>query len=347
MTGTSDTPAISVILPTPFDFASIATTVRHLRRQTIADRIELVIAAMERDDFTVDPGACEGLWGTQLVHSGRGSHGEACAAGVRAARAPIVAFAEDHCFPEPGWAEALLDGYTSGEIAAVGPVFRNANPGTLLSWCDFALAYGPWMAPGRGGDHPFLAGHNSSYRREALLGLGSRLDDLLEAETVLYLELRNQGRRLVLQPRARSAHTNFAHRGAWISSQFHGGRVFAAERAKRWGRPRRALYTVASPLIPLVRLVRTLGHLRRAEAPRPSLVRVAPLLTLGLLLDGAGQCLGYLVGSGRSVARLTDFEFGRVKFVAERDRDLWSEPPGHSGAVEDGSADRVSSPASQ
>ena len=135
---------------------------------------------------------------SRLVRCESRSHGESAAAGVRAARAPIVAFAEDHCFPEPAWARALLEAYAAGDIAAVGAVFRNANPGTLVSWCDFAIAYGPWIDPTPGGDQPFIAGHNSSYRRDVLLELGGRLDDLLESETVLHLELRARGKRVVV-----------------------------------------------------------------------------------------------------------------------------------------------------
>lgn len=325
MSRSPDAPAMSVILPTPSDFALIATTVRHLRRQTIASRLELVIVAMGHADFTLDRAACRGFWGTQVTRSGHGSHGEAAAAGVRAARGPVVVFAEDHCFPEPGWAEALLDGYASDEVAAVGPAFRNANPGTLVSWCDFAIGYGPWIDPTPGGDRPFLAGHNSSYRRDVLLELGSRMEELLESETVLHLELRAAGRRLVVQPRARSAHVNFGRLDVWPPVQFHCGRVFAAERARQWGWARRVLYAAASPLIPCIRFLRAIRHLRPAGPPRPSLLRLAPLLALGLVADGAGQMVGYLAGSGGSPRYLTGFEFDRVNFVPPSERALWSE----------------------
>ena len=242
MSETPDLPAISVVLPTTSDFASIATTVRYLRRQTVADRMELVIVAMARPDLVADASACEGFHGVQVVHTGRRSHGHACAEGVRAARASVVAFAEDHCFPEPAWAEALLAAYDSPEIVAVGPVFRNANPGTLVSWCDFVIGYGPWIDPGAGGDRPFLAGHNSSYRRDVLLALGDRLADGLKAETVLHLALRSEGKRLVVEPRARAAHTNFGRLTVWFPVQYHCGRVFASERARHWGWPRRLFY---------------------------------------------------------------------------------------------------------
>jgi hypothetical protein len=329
MSATRETPAMSVVLPTPSDFASIATTVRHLGRQTIVARLELVVVAMDQPGFSLDQRACRDFLSCRMVHVQRASHGSASAAGARSARAPIVVFAEDHCFPEPGWAEALLQAYTGPEVAAAGPVFRNANPGTLVSWCDFAIGYGPWIAPGAAGDQPFLAGHNSSYRRTVLLEL-ARLDDLLEAETVLHLELRSLGHRLVLAPGARAAHTNFGRGGVWLPVQYHCGRVFAAERSRHWSPMKRAFYAAASPLIPWVRLFRAVGHLRRGDQARPSLTRLVPLLFAGLAADGLGQLVGYVAGEGGSPRYLTGFEFRRVDHVPESDRHLWREAETHA-----------------
>jgi GT2 family glycosyltransferase len=236
----------------------------------------------------------------------------------------VVAFAEDHCFPDPGWAEALLECHAGDAVAAVGPVFRNANPRTLVSWCDFVIGYGPWIDLTTAGDQPFLAGHNSSYRRAVLLELDNQLEELLEAETVLHLELRSRGYRLVVEPRARAAHANFARLGSWLPVQYHCGRVFAARRARHWGRLRRVFYAGASPLIPVVRLVRALRHLRGSERPHPSVTRLVPLLGLGLTADGLGQLLGYLAGTGVSSRQLAHFEFRRVDHVPEADRKLWT-----------------------
>jgi hypothetical protein len=340
------TPAISVILPTPSDFGSIATTVGYLRRQTIAHRIELVIVVMGQRDFALDRAACEGLWGTQVIRAGAGSHGEPSAAGVRAALADVVVFAEDHCFPEREWAEALLDAFAGEDIVAVGPVFLNANPGTAVSWCDFVIGYGPWIDPNTSGDQPFLAGHNSSYRRDVLLGLGPRLEELLESETVLHMELRARGRRLVVQPRARAAHTNFGRFDIWMPVQYHCGRVFAGERAREWSWTKRAFYAAASPLIPCVRFMRAVRQLRRADPSRPSLGRLAPLLALGLLADGLGQLVGYAAGGGASAHYLTGFEFRRVDFVPESDRHLWHDAA-HSAPAAGVNAPGVNSPVSR
>ncbi|HEU5040887.1 MAG TPA: hypothetical protein VFT84_08715, partial [Gemmatimonadales bacterium] len=124
------------------------------------------------------------------------------------------------------------------------------------------------------------------------------------------------------------------------------GRVFGAERARQWSVARRAFYAAASPLIPCVRFLRTLRYLNRADSSRPSLLRVAPVLAIGLLADGVGQLVGYLAGSGGSPRYLTGFEFGRVNFVPERDRSLWSEAA-QSPSAADGSAGDASSPVSR
>lgn len=327
---------MSVVLGASSDFDTIAATVRSLRRQSIAAELELVVVAADPGSVAGPEERYRGFWGHQVVPlDAPFTAPRAIGAGIRAARAPVVALAEDHCFPEPDWAAALVGRHRGGDVSAVGPVFRNANPGTLISWCDFVIGYGPWIVPGPTGDQPFLAGHNSSYRRSVLLELGPRLDELLGAETVLHQELRRRGHRLVVEPAARAAHTNFARLRSWMPVQYLSGRVFASERARGWSSARRVLYAVASPLIPLLRFVRAARHLRRSAGPRPSLLRVGPLLGLGLAADGMGQLVGYLAGSGSSSTRLARFEFRRIDHVPESDRELWAEPEGVSATRTD------------
>lgn len=78
------------------------------------------------------------------------STARARAAGVRAATAPVVALAEDHAFPAPGWAEAFIERHGEG-WAAVGPVISNANPRSATSWANLLIEYAPWLEGARGG----------------------------------------------------------------------------------------------------------------------------------------------------------------------------------------------------
>ncbi len=85
------------------------------------------------------PWAWRGLWGGQIVRVPRiASRGQANAAGALAARAPVVALAEDHAYPAADWKEALLEDH-QGPWAAVGLRVLKANPGTLVSWADFVV----------------------------------------------------------------------------------------------------------------------------------------------------------------------------------------------------------------
>lgn len=313
-------PVLSVVLATPDDYESIRLTMRYLRAQTGRERVEILLVGPTEDAIGAPESDLAGFWGHQRIAVGPvTSISRANAAAIRRARAPLVALAEDHCFPESGWAAALIAAH-EGPWAVVGPAIRNANPATVVSWCDFVVGYGPWMDPVEAGPAPFLPGHNSCYKKVILLEYGDRLEDMLEAETVLHFDLRRRGHQLGLAPAARAAHTNFALTTSWLPVMYHQGRVFGAARARAWGMGRRLLYAAGSPLIPAVRFWRCAREIRRCGRAGPSLVRLLPMLSLGLIIDGAGQMMGYLFGAGRAVERVAHYEFHRFRHVPEADR---------------------------
>jgi hypothetical protein len=297
-------PALSAILVARSGWPAVTSTVRCLAEQSVADRIEVVLVAVGGAPVAGDPPpAAAALAGHRVVEAPAArSVAEAYAAGVRAARAPVVVFGEDHAFPLPGWAEALLERHGQG-YAVVGPVVRNGNPRTLTSWADFALGYGPYAEGHPGGDTETAPGHNSSYKRAVVEGAD------LDAEWVLHHELRARGERVCLEPRAVIRHTNFGRPRAFLAAAFHAGRNGAAARASAWRPARRAAYVAGSPLIPLVRLARTVRALPPGF-PR----RALPMLALGLAVDGAGQAAGF-AGSRPARAALLDLELERVRFA--------------------------------
>lgn len=315
--------AMTVVSSTTVGYAAIRTTVAHLRRQTVAGRLELVMVGPTVEALA---GPEEELAGFgEVVRVGVGpvqSIAHANAAGVRRARGRVVALTEDHCFPEPEWAEALLRAHEE-DWAVVGPVMVNGNPGSMVSEADFVIGYGPWMAPMGPEEMSFLPGHNSCYRRDALMALGGRLERLLEAETVLHMEWVAQGRRMRVEPGARARHVNYSLWRSWVPVQVIAGRLFGGMRAATWPRRRQLFFAAASPLIPLVRLWRVAGEFRRPGRSYWRLARMAPALVIGLALDGVGQFLGYAVGPGDAMARLARYEFNRVEHVREADRGVW------------------------
>ena len=228
-----------MVLVAPDTFENQRATLRHLRAQSIHDRIEIVLVGPSTAALGLDAAALEGFHGHRIVEiDALRSNAQGLAAGARAASAPVVAFGEDHCFPAPGWAQALVAAHAKGH-AVVGPVFRLANPESAVSCADFMMTYGPWLDPVPAGERDHLPGHNSAYKRDLLLAYGDRLEAMLEAESVLHWDLRAKGHTLYLEPDAAVYHFNFSRFGPLVTAIFHLSRAFAA---RRWeGRPRSAL----------------------------------------------------------------------------------------------------------
>ena len=311
-------PAISVVLAACGGFAAVRTTVSALAAQTIRDRLELVIVTPSARALGFDVAAQAVFSRVRVVETGSPvSVGRANAQGVRWASAPIVAFAEDHAFPEPDWAERLVEAH-AGPFVAVGPVVANANPATAVSRADHLIGYGPWIAPSVTHEADHLPGHNSSYKRAALLEWGDALDALLESETLLHWRMRERGERLLLVASARIAHVNFSRWRPWLAAQFHAGRTFAAGRRRGMSVLRRALYTGGSPLIPIVRLAR-IARASWRRGRTSALPGCLHALAIGLAVDALGQAAGYALGAGSSPSALARYEFLRARHLSRRD----------------------------
>jgi hypothetical protein len=323
----SDRPELSAVLATRRSFESIRKTVRHLRAQTVRDKIELLIVCPNKTDLHADEDELKDFWGYRILEVGQiDSVARTNAAGARAASAAVVVCCEDHSFPEPTWAEKLLEAH-HGPYAAVGPAIYNANPRTRLSRADFLLGYGPWAAPIEAGEMEHLPGHNTAYKRDILLSYGDRLGEMMEAESVLQWDMRRKGHRLYLQPAARVAHTNFSRLKPWAVIQFHCGRIFAGTRAADWPAAKRILYCVASPLIPLVRFVRIWRYSRRIARTQQFGPAVYLTLMWALISDGAGQMLGYAAGAGKSLDNAHEFDRLSLHITAEDRRQLEDTQP--------------------
>lgn len=313
-------PALSVIMVTPDRFERLRHTTRRLREQSAAGELEIVVVAPSIATAGVDERDLVGFASYRIVETGpTTSSAVRRAAGVRAASAPLIAFTEDHCLPEPGWARALIDAHRE-PWAAVGPAFLNGNPDSLTSWVNLLIEYGPWVSPVEAGPRDHIPPHNSSYKRDLLLDYGDRLEGMLEAETVLQWDLRARGHELILEPAAATRHFNISLPGATIPLRVAVGRMFGAARARDWSFARRAAYAAASPLIPFVRFARLVPIARRCGRGRRIFPVVLPALLAGLFLDGLGELLGYMLGGGESVARVTGFEYDRERYMRQRER---------------------------
>lgn len=316
----STQPEMSVVVVTPDTYATVRKSIQHLRAQQNPNQLEIILVAPSAAHVAIDETELKDFNRFSIVEVGdMSSTARARVAGVHAASAEIVAFVEDHAFPAPGWADALIAAHRAN-WAAVGPVMSNANPRSITSWANLAIEYSYWLEPMPRGEAEHLPGHNCSYKRSLLLAYGDQLEEMMDAESILHWDLRARGHGLAIEPKARTLHQNFSRFLPSITLRFHGGRLFASARAAQWPVWRSLVFTGAAPLIPWVRFARIIRELRREGRPRHLLPRIIPALFILLAFDGLGEMVGYAFGAGRSMAILSEMEFHRQRYLDKLDQ---------------------------
>jgi hypothetical protein len=306
---------LAVILVTD-RYTTIRKVVRDLAAQTVRDRIELVIVGPAQAGVEPEPGDADGFARVAIVDAPPLPLPAAKAAGVLAASAPFVYFAETHTYPDPHFAEAVLAAHSKG-YSVVAPQVANANPEDgALSWSLLVMDYAARLAGNPAGGPAILDAYNASYRRDLLLEYGDRLARALAPGGGLDADLRRRGHRLFVEPAARIDHLNVARPGAWAAERFLGGRLLAQARVARWSTARRLVYLAGSPLVPAVLVARVLraSHWRerRRELPPATL----PLLALASILWALGELSGYAFGGREAELAMAKYELHKVDYVS-------------------------------
>lgn len=313
------TPQLSVVVITPDRYETVARTMAALHAQANRNEIEVLLCAPTRAAAGPEQPEWADFAAVRVLEIGEVRViAEAKALAVRHASAPVVAFVEEHSFPAKGWARALIERHRE-QHAMVGPVMVNPNPKLAISWANFLIEYGPWMSPAEAGPRTHLPGNNSSYKRDVLLGFGDQLATVLDAETLLQWQLGAAGHTLYLEPRAVTRHLNITRVASFRRVHYQYARMFAAQRCREWSLPKRLVYGVGSPLIPLIRLTRHWPDIRR----NPRLPRAQPAfwayIALGLLDSARGELVGYLAGPGDSRQHIFELEFHRAQHLDHAD----------------------------
>lgn len=327
---TSTLPAMSVVLASPDNYATIETTLSYLRVQTVRETLEIILVAPTAEDFGYDVSQKTEFFDVRLVESGPfRTLPELRALGVRQSSAPIVVITEDHSYPTPTWAEALIAAHEQ-PWAAVGPVMANANPASATSWAQLYMTYGQWVAPLPGGIVEDLPGHNSSYKRALLLEYGSNLETMLEMETLMHQDMRAKGHQLFLDPAAVTHHINITLPASLVKDHLGLHRMVTAEKAKGLPAGQRLFGSLKSlAMIPL-HVWRAIRFTRRTLVQHRPIPAMLPHFFFTSVLRGAGDALGYLFGSGNSQELHWELEFHRERHIAPSDRLTTASYPGHA-----------------
>ena len=315
-------PALSVVVVTRDDVATVRRLIEHLHAQTVRQDIEVVLVGPSAAALA---GADELLkrfaFAQTLVYEDQFTRGRGTELGVRRARASLIALTEDHSYPAPDWAERVL-AVAGDRWSAIGASVRNANPGTTWSRVNHDLAYGRWNTNVPSGEIDDVPGFNSVFTRSSLLALGADLEPLLDRITALHQAVRERGGRFAFNPGATVTHWNPSTRLPSIRTWFSIGRCFGDHRAKHehWSLSRRAAYALAVPLVVAMRLRSHWRAMRLAGRTERETAGYYAVLALLISAIGFGESFGYVAGEGDALDFLNDFEFRRDRFLVPSDR---------------------------
>lgn len=309
---------MSIMFIAPFGLQELAKTLKALSRQTVADQLELVfVVPASRADEPL-PSGLEVFHSTQVVPlQVLAETGQGYVAGVRHAKAPLVVIGEDHSFPRPEWAQALIERHREG-WAAVGAALDNGNPGSAVSWASFIINFSGATGV-TSGPASYLASHQTSYKRDILLSLGDELPDLLGMEAILHERLAKMGQGLFLECKARSLHYNVEPWSKFFFEQRHAPQLYSDLRCQNWPIWRRWFYSAAAPLIWVLRCRRTLRHVADNDIERKLLPWVYLAILVGLAVATWGEVCGYLFGRGQAAERRFPNEFRRHLVVKSQE----------------------------
>jgi len=125
-------PRLSVIVCSLNGALGVDRCLRALATQTIYSSLELIIVDDGSTDATSEVGRSYAA--TVVRHATNLGLAAARNSGLALASAPVVAFLDDDCEPEPVWAEQLLAGYQEGVLGVGGPIIPATRPGFTFGY---------------------------------------------------------------------------------------------------------------------------------------------------------------------------------------------------------------------
>jgi hypothetical protein len=315
----SDAPELSVILVLGGQRERGGRALQSLLEQSAIDRMEILLYDLGPTDCPPIPGSDHPR--VRLTRqTPQDLLGAARADGIRTTKAPVVCFMEEHCEMQPGSAEAFIHAH-EGPWAAVGGDFVNGNPDSKRSNQAFRMNYGIYLRPqrGRGRTH-FVAGQNSSFKREILLRYNEQLEMLLNADLVLQWKMQRDGYELFYEPGAKTAHRNENTFRSLCTGVFYWNWCFSHMRAKifGWSATRRIVWILLAPLIPWWRLAKMFTWMPRFGVSRFfTFLTDIPFIIAVSYCAAAGQIVGLLNKLEKGARVFSHFEMNEPRLSRE------------------------------
>jgi hypothetical protein len=214
-----------------------------------------------------------------------------------------IAFLDSDCAVSEGWLKAALVRCVEPEIIIGGAV----EPGRLKShsaWAAYFCDYGAFLPPLPPSTASAVAGNNLLLRRSALSQAPAYATPQFW-KTLFVHSLATQGVRSLNAPELVIRYDKNLPGRVWLRRRFDNGRCFAAMvELIHASEGRRLARVLATPLVPLILLVRLLRDSWPRGRYRAELVGALPWIVSGLAAWAAGECTGLILGAGTTCERV-------------------------------------------
>jgi len=305
------TPALTAVVLVDSQRERGARALKALCSQSIVERMEILLLDFDTRGRPPLPGSDDPAVRVIRVQTPAG-YGAALSLAVREARAPVVAFVEEHVVVLEGWAEALVDAHTGPWAAVCGEVHPGDLDRPLAKRVEMVSRH-RWSPPARSGESDLLRWQNVCYKRASLMRFGDQLPLYLSSEGHLFKQLRRDGERLFIEPRARMVHDHELTWNSFLRGSFCSARLSAATAADiRKLSASRRLIEAGRHLLGLLRWPVVLWSRTRMLPDSPQWLRVfyrnLPFVFQYYAVHAVGGVVGVLAGPGDSDREFLDYE---------------------------------------
>ncbi len=275
-----DAPAMEILVPVDVTAASARQVVDEVK----AGRASALVRSVELGRIETRDAPSSHAGQHELFDRRR-------AAGLAAARGDLIAILEDRGVPRPDWAAAIVRHHQSVPNLVVGGAVENGRDATL-NWAVFFCDFGRYQLPFVPGPRATVSDVNVAYKRRALEETRDVWRDRFH-EPWVHQALEQRGETLLAFPDIVVDQVRDDLRlGPLIRERIAWGRLFGSLRAHRASLPRRLVWVVAAPVVPIVMFARVLRDRAGKPPPIGRFLLATPATFLLLIAWAAGEAAG-------------------------------------------------------
>ena len=289
---------VSVIIASKVGAPFIDDCLTSLANQENAPDFEVIVVDCHGKE-TQDRIARNFPWARLIAQDTRRTIPDLRRIGVEHAKGQIIAILEEHCLAAKDWIKTIVKAHEN-QCAAVGGSVLDDNYNRLRDWVTYFCEYNAYMPPVSSGVVNDVPGNNVSFKQDVLR---KHLANLNHGywEAFLYSSLQSEKAILFSDPGMEVYHRGPFDYGYYLRQRYLFSRAYSGARREFVPKGRRAIYALASPLLPALLLGRIAMRVWKKRCHVDKFLLCLPMLIPVSMVYVFGEVVGYLAGPGNSL----------------------------------------------